>query len=93
MTMSTTPRRKGANDGGAYRLNIRVSQEAARRLGIHAVMTGITPGRLVEQLISEHLKSWRVQAVAAQVNRSASVPLDGRLEIAGDVNPAEATAA
>ena len=89
-TMSTTPRRKGATDAGAYRLNIRVSQEAARRLGIHAVMTGITPGRLVEQLISEHLKSYRVQTVVSRTTNGHSPDSASQ----GDgVSLAEATAA
>jgi hypothetical protein len=85
------PRRRsvtGASDASAHRLNVRISEEASRRLAVHALMAGTTPGRLVEQLISDHLKSWRVQAVAAQVNRSASVPLDGRLEIDMNSSPA-----
>src|SRR5262249_27223717 len=88
------PRRRsvtGASDASAHRLNVRISEEASRRLAVHALMAGVTPGRLLAQLISDHLKPWRVQAV--QANRSVNVPVDGRLEIAGDVNPAEATAA
>jgi hypothetical protein len=89
--MKTAKNHRGVADAENQRVNLRLSVEATRRLAVHALMAGTTPGKLVEQLISDHLKSWRVQSV--QARGSASVPLDGRLEIDAGVNPAEATAA
>jgi hypothetical protein len=89
--MKTAKNRRGVADAENQRVNLRLSVEATRRLAVHALMAGTTPGKLVEQLISDHLKSWRVQAV--QANRSVPVPSDGRLEIDAGVNLAEATAA
>jgi hypothetical protein len=67
---------KGALDAAAaesQRLNVHISPEAHRRLGIHSVMSGETPGRIVEKLITEHLRSWRVQATpAVSIDRSGS---------------------
>jgi hypothetical protein len=88
--MKTAKNRRGVADAENQRVNLRLSVEATRRLAVHALMAGTTPGRLVEQLISDHLKSWRVQAV--QANRSASVPSDGRLDTAVDASLSAALA-
>jgi hypothetical protein len=79
-----TKQRRGVTDAESTRVNIRLSVAAHQRLSVHALMAGMTPGRLVERLIEEHLKSWRVQSV--QANRSINVPLDGRLEIDAGVS-------
>ena len=80
--------RRGGADAKTQRVKIRLTTDAYRRLGVHSLMTGVAPGKLVESLIEQHLRDFRVQAV-----RSASVPSDGRLEIDASVNLAEATAA
>lgn len=57
-------KRKGVPDASAretQRLNVRLAPEDYRRLGVHAVMTGVTPGTLVGRLIREHLREFRVQ--------------------------------
>jgi hypothetical protein len=51
----------------SQRLNVHISPDAHRRLGIHAIMAGVTPGKLVERLITEHLREWRVQANPAAI--------------------------
>lgn len=81
LTMAAKPR-KSSDDAESQRLNCRISPDAYRRLGVHAVMKGISPGTLIEKLIDEHLKEYRVQAV-----RSASVVSDDRLDAAVSVNP------
>ena len=84
-------RRKSAADATtpeSQRLNIRISPEAYRRLGVHAIMAGMTPGRLVEQLINTHCREWKVQS-----NRSASAMVDGSARDADSVNPSAASAA
>jgi hypothetical protein len=55
-------RRREAGEAPAQRLNVRLSIDAYRCLGVHAIMAGVTPGRLVERLIEEHLREWSVQA-------------------------------
>jgi hypothetical protein len=75
--------RRSVADAKTQRVNIRLAVEAYRRLGVHSLMTGQTPGRLIEALIDQHLRDFRVQTV-----RSASVPSEGRLEIATDSSPA-----
>ena len=52
----------------SQRLNVHISPDAHRRLGIHAIMAGMTPGKLVERLINEHLREWRVQANPAAIS-------------------------
>lgn len=62
---------KGVADAVAsesQRLNVRLSPDAYRRLGVHAVMRGETPGKLVERLINEHLREFRVQAIQATLS-------------------------
>lgn len=57
-------RNKGVTDAVSretQRLNVRLAPEDYRRLGVHAVMTGVTPGTLVGRLIREHLREFRVQ--------------------------------
>lgn len=65
--------RKGVADAESQRLNIRLSPDAYRRLGVHAIMGGMTPGKLVEALINQHCREWKVQA-----NSSARVTTDDR---------------
>jgi hypothetical protein len=58
---------KGVGDAVAperQRLNIRLTPEAYRRLGVHAVYCGTTPGKLVEKLVADHLKDLRVQVIS-----------------------------
>jgi hypothetical protein len=81
-------RRQGISDATAQRLNVRLSTDAHRRLGVHCVMTGLTPGRLLERLICEHLRDWRVQA-----NRSAPAATEDRLEADGGVREVDVAAA
>jgi hypothetical protein len=80
--------RRGVADAKTQRVNIRLTTDAYRRLGVHSLMTGVAPGKLVEALIDQHLRDFRVQTV-----RSASVPSDGRLEIDASMSEANATAA
>jgi hypothetical protein len=91
--MKTAKNRRGVSDAENQRVNLRLSTAAHQRLAVHALMAGTTPGRLVERLIEEHLKSWRVQAVAVQANRSVPVTADDRLEIGAEMSQANATAA
>jgi hypothetical protein len=86
-TMRAT-RHRGVTDVRAQRLNVRLSTEAHRRLGVHCVMTGLTPGRLLERLICDHLRDWRVQA-----NRSCPVATEDRLEADGGVREVDVAAA
>src|SRR5262245_27998666 len=67
-------KRRGVADAESQRLNIRISPDAYRRLAVHALMGGTTPGRLVEDLINAHCREWRVQA-----NRSVPVMGEDRL--------------
>ena len=83
-------RAKGVIDATASeskRLNVHISPDALRRLGIHCVMSGLTPGKLVERLINEHLRDWKVQA-----NASARVITEDRPETIDSVSLASATA-
>ncbi len=70
-----------AQEAANTRLNVRISPEAHRRLGIHSVMTGMAPGKLVEKLIEEHLREFRVQAIRGDQARSSD-----RLESAAHVS-------
>lgn len=59
-----TKKGKGVGDAAAsdnQRLNLRISPDAYRRLGVHAIYAGVTPGKLVERLINDHLREYRVQ--------------------------------
>jgi hypothetical protein len=82
---------KGGDDAPASeskRLNVHISPDAQRRLGIHCVMNGVTPGKLVEALINEHLRDWKVQA-----NASARVITEDRPETIDSVSLGTASAA
>jgi hypothetical protein len=57
-------RPKGVGDAGTQkpqRLNIRLTPEQYKRLGVHAIYMRLTPGELVGQLIDENLRAWKVQ--------------------------------
>jgi hypothetical protein len=81
-------RRRSVTDAPAQRLNVRLSTDAHRRLTIHAVMEGTTPGRLLERLISDHLRDWAVRS-----NRPARGALEDRLEADGGVREVDVAAA
>lgn len=58
-------RSKGVVDAGTSdhtRVNARLSHEAYRRLSVHALMAGVTPGKYLERLITEHCREWRIQS-------------------------------
>jgi hypothetical protein len=84
--MKPSKQRRAVTDAESQRLNVRLDAEAYRRLMIHCVMSGTQPGKFLASLIDTHCRAWRVQAVAAQVNRSASVPSDGRLDLDASVS-------
>ena len=85
-----TKSRKGVTDAAEsmnQRLNLRASADAYRRLGVHAVMTGMAPGKLVEKLIEEHLRDFRVQVISGD----RSVKSD-RLDLSGNISAANSLA-
>lgn len=64
-------RSKGVVDAAASdhtRVNLRLTTEAYRRLNVHAIYAGMTPGRLVERLITEHCRDIRVQVLSGSHN-------------------------
>lgn len=52
---------KAQNPKGKVKIAAYVSLESARRLGIHATMTGQDRSTIVDALIREHLRDWVVQ--------------------------------
>lgn len=61
-------RHSGVNDAAKTRLNVRISEEAQKRLGVHCVMSGMQPGEILEKLIVAHCRDWKVSAnVVARV--------------------------
>src|SRR3712207_6224132 len=52
---------KGQAAGGKGKIAAYVSQESARRLGIHATMTDQDKSTIIDTLIREHLRDWVVQ--------------------------------
>jgi hypothetical protein len=81
--MAATKRRgvSDATDATAQRLNVRIDPSAYQRLMIHCVMSGMNPGKFVENLINAHCREWRVQA-----NRTAQLTTDDRLDLTSDMN-------
>lgn len=68
-----TRRGKGVADAAGVRLNVHISEEAHRRLGLHALMTGKKPGKLLEELIGTHMRAWKVQVNSpAGIDRSVA---------------------
>lgn len=58
---------KGSGDArgqGRRRLNVWISHEAHERLGIHCVKAGATPGKMVEDLVLAHLRTWTVRRLS-----------------------------
>ncbi len=43
------------------RLNVRVTPSAYERLLIHAIKAKRNPGELIDSLITQHLRAWKVQ--------------------------------
>jgi hypothetical protein len=85
------PKRRGVNDATeseAQRLNVRIDPATHQRLMIHCVMAGMTPGKLIADLVNRHCREWRVQA-----NRTGSVTTDDRLEVDAGVSLATPVAA
>ena len=52
---------KGQEPKGKVKIAAYVSQESARRLGIHATMTDQDKSTIIDSLIREHLRDWVVQ--------------------------------
>jgi hypothetical protein len=54
--------RKDAPAKPKFKATLLLSQEASQRLSIHAAMKGEDRSALVDQLILQHLKEWKVSA-------------------------------
>lgn len=52
---------KGQEPKAKVKIAAYVSQESARRLGIHATMTDQDRSTIIDTLIREHLRDWVVQ--------------------------------
>lgn len=57
------------------KIGLCITADAARRLAVHAAMEGRDRSEIVEQLISEYLKTYRVQRVGPDLTDAAN--LDG----------------
>jgi hypothetical protein len=79
--MKAVKPRRGVDDARMQRVNLRLTTECYRRLAVHALMSGMTPGRLVEDLVNRHLREFRVQTV-----RAGSVATEDRRDPADDVS-------
>jgi hypothetical protein len=52
---------KGQDSKSKVKIAAYISLESARRLGIHATMTGKDRSTIIDALIKEHLRDWVVQ--------------------------------
>ena len=52
---------KGQDSKSKVKIAAYISLESARRLGIHATMTGKDRSAIIDALIKEHLRDWVVQ--------------------------------
>ena len=65
---------KGQDAKAKVKIAAYVSQESARRLGIHATMTDQDKSTIIDNLIREHLRDWVVQYRPS--SRSGEEPTD-----------------
>lgn len=70
---------------GKKKLNLSVSAEAYRRLGVTALMTGVDRSALVESWIEAHCRRWIVQ------DRGGPSPAGREIVLAGGEDPEGAT--
>ena len=52
---------KGQDTKAKVKISAYISQESARRLGIHATMTDQDKSTIIDGLIRDHLRDWVVQ--------------------------------
>ena len=81
MTVVAGKRRRRAADAEVQRLNVFINPDAHKRLMVHSVMKGLSPGLFIEQLINDHCREWRVQA-----NGPSRAKTDDRAESTAGVN-------
>ena len=65
---------KPQDSKGKLKISAYISLESARRLGIHATMTGQDKSAIVDSLIREHLRDWVVQYRPATKSAEESGP-------------------
>jgi hypothetical protein len=81
-----TKAKKGGGDVVTRRLNIRLTDEALKRLGVHALMNNRKPGQIVSELICDHLREWAIPAdLSHHAARKASASSAAPVESAGTV--------
>jgi predicted DNA-binding protein len=64
-TTMKAKRRTGVNDANAQekrRVNVRLAPETYQRLGVHSVMSGKTPGEILDELVNKYCRDWKVSA-------------------------------
>jgi hypothetical protein len=62
-----------------YKATLLLSHEASQRLSIHAAMMGEDRSALVDQLILQHLKEWKVSAWG-----KSAAPADAATEVVSE---------
>jgi hypothetical protein len=84
MTVVAGKRRRRASNAQVQRLNVFIDPDAHERLMVHSVKAKLSPGLLVERLINEHCKDWRVQANGPNRSKGEDRPSDsGDVTLAG----------
>jgi hypothetical protein len=92
MTVVAGKRRRRASDAEVQRLNVFIDPDAHKRLMVHSVYEGLSPGLFVERLINEHCKTWKVQTNAPRKGKKGdqvdSGAPDGDIDRPDPVNEA-----
>lgn len=65
---------RGQDPKAKVKIAAYVSQESARRLGIHATMTDQDRSTIIDTLIREHLRDWVVQYRPSGVGKAGDDP-------------------
>lgn len=83
-------RRRGASDAASIltqRLNVRISPAAYQRLMVHCVMRGKSSGELLDALIEDHCREWKVQLnTTGKGNTASQVTPDDRLDLGDSIS-------
>lgn len=62
-TIRVDGKSSGSPIGKKTKISVSLDDATAKRLAVHAAMTGVDRAKIVSRLIDEHLKTYRVQTI------------------------------
>lgn len=81
-TIRVDGKSSGSPIGKKTKISVSLDDATAKRLAVHAAMTGVDRAKIVSRLIDDHLKTYRVQTINGNESGSEASEMGKRVPVA-----------